>query len=432
MLPWGKSRLAAAVLLLGAGTPGTASAQSPGDLTFTGAGGIPLHATVFHPAGPPKSAIVLQGGSDWQERADLRVQVEAFTRIGVTTLVYDRRTTGYSKTHRDYGVLADDLVAAVDALRTQPGVDPADVGVWGVSEGGWVAPLAATRSPGISYVITVGASGVGGARQTSWYWGNVLRHQGISGSLLRTLPGQGTRFAVGAGLFPEADYDPVPVLKRLKQPLLALWGDLDISHAPLESSRIFAGALAANPDHAIRFVPGGGPDLYATGDAGFDRRPSVVPGYPEAVAAWLADRHGVHVETPAFTQRPTEPLEPLAWWESVWAQGIALLVLLAGFAGALLRRPTRRLGGLGVVTVAGFTGLLGWAQASGMKDFGPVLFGRPLPWLLLQALAVATVVAWGFALARLRNPDGRRGLLLPLAAGLVFVPWALYWGLVLP
>jgi dienelactone hydrolase len=431
MLPWGKSRLAAAVLVLGAVLPVTASAQPPDDLTFTGAGGIPLHGTVFRPAGPPKSAIVLQGGSDWQERADLRVQAETFTRLGVTTLVYDRRTIGYSKTRRDYGVLADDLVAAVGALRAQPGVDPADVGVWGVSEGGWVAPLAATRSPGIAYVITVGASGLGGARQTSWYWGNVLRHQGIDGSLLQTLPVRGTRFAVGAGLFPEAGHDPVPVLKQLKQPLLALWGDLDISHAPLESARIFAGALAGHPDHTLRFVPGGGPDLYATTDAGFDRLPSVVPGYPAAVAAWLADRRGVHVETPAFTQRPTEALAPLAWWESAWAQGIALLVLLAGFVVALFPRA-RWLGGLGLLTVAGFTGLLGWAQTSGMKDFGPVVLGRPVPWLLLQALAVATVVAFGCTAAKLRKPAGRRGLLLPVTAGAVFLPWALYWGLLLP
>jgi dienelactone hydrolase len=426
MLPWGKSRLIAVVLLLGAVTPSTASAQPPNDLTFTGAGGIPLHATVFRPAGPPKSAIVLQGGSDWQVRDDLRVQVEMFTRLGVTTLVYDRRTTGYSKTSRDYGMLADDLIAAVGALRAQPGVDPADVGVWGVSEGGWVAPLAATRSPAVSYVITEGSAGMGGGRQTSWYWGNVLRHQGISGSLLRTLPVQGTRFAVGAGLFPEAYYDPVPVLERLKQPMLALWGDLDVSHAPVESSRIFADALRANPDHTVKFVADGGPDLYATTDAGFDRLPKVVPGYPAAVAAWLADRRGVHVETPSFTQRPTEALAPLAWWESVWAQGIVLLLMLAGFVVALLRRA-RWLGGLGLVTVAGFLALLGWAQASGMKDFGPVVLGRPLPWLALQALAVATVVVFGFTVAK---PAGRR--VLPVAAGVAFLPWALYWGLLLP
>jgi len=162
--------------------------------------------------------------------------------------------------------------------------------------------------------------------------------------------------------------------------------------------------------------------------------PSVVPGYPEAVGAWLADRHGVHVSQPAFTERPTEPLAPAAWWESVWAQGIALLVLLAGFAGyglfALLRsrgtRSARWLAGLGTLTVAGFVGLLGWAESSGMKNLGPVVFGRPLSWMVLQLLAVATVVALVGMLVR------RRGTLVPVIAGIVFLPWAFYWGLLVP
>ncbi|WP_051166105.1 alpha/beta hydrolase family protein [Amycolatopsis orientalis] len=440
MLPWGKSRLAAAILVLGSllATAQPGQAQPSADVSFPGAGGITLHGTIFRPSGPAKSAIVLQGGSDWRTRDNLRVQAEMFTRLGVTTFVYDRRSSGYSKTQRDYGVLADDLVSAVRALRATSGA--AEVGVWGVSEGAWVAPLAATRAADISYVITVGGSGMGGARQTSWYWGNVLRHQGISGALLTALPIQGTRFAIGAGLFPEADYDPVPVLRRLKQPILALWGDLDINHAPIESSRIFADALAANPNHAIRFVAGGGPDLYATSDAGFDRLPRVVPGYPQAVGAWLADRQGVHVETAAFTQRPTEVLKPLAWWESIAAQGIALALLLGGFAvggvvSLVRRRGTRSsrwLAGLGTATVAGFVGMLGWAQMSGMKNLGPVLAGRPLPWLAVQVLAVATVAALAATLAGLRKPDRRREVLAPLAAGLVFVPWAVCWGLLLP
>ncbi|MFD2473738.1 alpha/beta hydrolase family protein [Amycolatopsis silviterrae] len=440
MLPWGKSRLAAAILVLGSVLPTAQPAQaSPSaNVTFTGAGGITLHGTVFRPDGPARSAIVLQGGSDWRTRDNLRVQAEMFTRLGVTTLVYDRRTSGYSKTQRDYGVLADDLVSAVRALRAQSGTK--EVGVWGVSEGAWVAPLAATRAADISYVITVGGSGLGGARQTSWYWGNVLRHQGISGSLLTTLPVEGTRFAIGAGLFPEADYDPVPVLRRLKQPLLALWGDLDINHAPVDSSRIFAEALTSHPDHTIRFVAGGGPDLYATSDAGFDRLPRVVPGYSAAVEQWLADRRGVHVETAAFTQRPTEALRPLAWWESVWAQGIALVLLLGGFVvggvvSLVRRRGTRSarwLAGLGTATVAGFVALLGWAQVSGMKDLGPVIAGRPLPWLAVQALAVATVVALAVTVVGLRKPDRQRGTIAPLVAGLVFVPWAVYWGLLVP
>jgi hypothetical protein len=62
-----------------------------------------------------------------------------------------------------------------------------------------------------------------------------------------------------------------------------------------------------------------------------------------------------------------------------------------------------------------------------------MIAGRPLPWLALQALAiVATCAAVAFAARTVRRGgDGSRDALL-VAAGAVFVPWAAYWGLLLP
>jgi hypothetical protein len=72
-------------------------------------------------------------------------------------------------------------------------------------------------------------------------------------------------------------------------------------------------------------------------------------------------------------------------------------------------------------------------------DPGPIVFaGRPLPWLMLQALALTTVVATIATIVTWRRaavpvPRGERlrlGTLL--TAGIVFIPWALYWGLLVP
>jgi hypothetical protein len=41
---------------------------------------------------------------------------------------------------------------------------------------------------------------------------------------------------VAAELFPEARYDPLPILERTDQPVLALWGELDQVAAPMESA----------------------------------------------------------------------------------------------------------------------------------------------------------------------------------------------------
>ena len=92
----------------------------------------------------------------------------------------------------------------------------------------------------------------------------------------------------------------------------------------------------------------------------------------------------------------------------------------------------------GLATTVGFLVYLLFMLATAANVIGPVLVGRPIPWLILQLLAVATDVATvATALAwRRHRPNltgasqARLGLLL--AAGLLSLPWAAYWGLLLP
>jgi len=92
----------------------------------------------------------------------------------------------------------------------------------------------------------------------------------------------------------------------------------------------------------------------------------------------------------------------------------------------------------GLTTTVGFVVYIFFMMATAANIIGPVLAGRPMPWLTLQLLAVATVaatVATAVGWRRHRRDLGRAthvrlGLLL--AGGLVFVPWAAYWGLLIP
>src|SRR5262249_32643995 len=73
---------------------------------------------------------------------------------GIGVFVYDKRGTGASggKYTQDYGVLADDAVAALREARRLAGSRVWRTGFQGVRQGGWVAPLAATRIP-VDFVI---------------------------------------------------------------------------------------------------------------------------------------------------------------------------------------------------------------------------------------------------------------------------------------
>uniref|UniRef100_A0AAU2K2S8 Uncharacterized protein n=1 Tax=Streptomyces sp. NBC_00049 TaxID=2903617 RepID=A0AAU2K2S8_9ACTN len=67
------------------------------------------------------------------------------------------------------GKIVEDALAGVRLLGERADVDPAEAGLWGFREGGWVAPPAAARSPEVSYVVLVGAYGVSPARQQTWH-----------------------------------------------------------------------------------------------------------------------------------------------------------------------------------------------------------------------------------------------------------------------
>jgi uncharacterized protein len=118
---------------------------------------------------------------------------------------------------------------------------------------------------------------------------------------------------------------------------------------------------------------------------------------------------------------------------------VALVRRLRGRRVHPVSRWARLLAGAGFASTIGLLGYLFYLMAAGRSpDPGPILAGRPLPWLALQGLAVAavaaaiaTAVAWRRAAASV--PPGERVRLgLLLTAGTLFLPWAFYWGLLLP
>jgi dienelactone hydrolase len=413
------------------------SGLSTSEVAFTGSGGLAMHGTVLAPAAGQGSrpGVVLIGGSDWRSRTQLLPEAEAFARLGVVTLIYDKRS------QTDYQLLADDATAAFDALRRQPRVDPRRVGLWGRSEGGWIAPIVAARSSAVAFVVTVGAVGTAPARQTAWFWENLLRHRGVSGSLPRAFSRTFMRFAADAGLFPEANYDPAPVLERVRQPMLMLWSASDFVHPPRESAQAMRQALdrGGNRHYTLEFLPGTGPDLHVTHNGGWDRLDEVAPGYPQLVAAWIdrlaAGAPPISADPLPRQARSSVALTPLAGYESPLAEAVAFVVFLLAYAvlPLVVRRsgPARSLAGTALTVTLGTPLYFVLLVFTGGRALGPVLLGQPLPWLLLRVLALATVVLAAMT-GRARWIERRRiSLGILTAATALFAGWAFYWGLLM-
>lgn len=128
-----------------------------------------LKGTLLLPPGPgPFPAVVLTQMSSPATREGYREFAYFFVTHGIAALIYDRRGSGESSgSEGSAGMLqlADDAARAAVALAALPEIDARRIGAWGHSQGGWVAPIAATRSPQISFVIAQSASGVSPALQ---------------------------------------------------------------------------------------------------------------------------------------------------------------------------------------------------------------------------------------------------------------------------
>lgn len=125
--------------------------------------GVGLAGQLIEPAdaGPNTPLVVLAHGSEelgWIEAVSYPYQ---FVGRGVSVFVYDKRGTGRSggAYSQNFPELADDLVAASFEAKRLAADRYGSFGLFGFSQGGWIAPLAADRAGadyiGIGYGLVV-------------------------------------------------------------------------------------------------------------------------------------------------------------------------------------------------------------------------------------------------------------------------------------
>jgi dienelactone hydrolase len=299
--------------------------------------GATLAGTLFIPDEPGRHpAIVLFHGSGPEQRNPS--VADWFARHGLIALTYDKRGVGESTGDFravSFTDLSSDGLAAIQLLRSRVDVDAGRIGVWGLSQGGWLGPLAASRSRDVKFVIAVSGPGVSPAEQMVFYYASQLRRDGVSeadiaeASALRRIvwtylstgekyeetkaalersasrPWLANLAAQQDGLFKrstsdilhderlrtriwfreEANYDPRMALTKLAVPALFVFGDADelvpvpasvsiIERTLRESGRRAEIKVFPGADHTIRVVSSGGWRVYA-------------PGYLETMEDWL-------------------------------------------------------------------------------------------------------------------------------------------------
>ncbi|WP_378784346.1 alpha/beta hydrolase family protein [Nonomuraea fastidiosa] len=423
-----------------------------------------LEGTLRVPIAPGRHpAMVFVSGSGNGSRTEFTPQAEFLSRAGVVTIAFDKRTVGYDFRHRDFGLLADDALRMVEYLRTRPEVNPDLVGVWGVSEGGWVVPIAAAKSTSVGFIVLVSSPNVSPLRQVAWALNEQLLRLrapvGVRDLLTRAMGGVGFDFL---------RYDAMPALSQVKQPVLAFYGTTDPSIPFVESTKALITALekAGNDKYTIRFMAKGDHAMRVNGG-------DFTAGYLETLANWIKGLPGT--ATPAVHMAGATPVQrfeasdvPAApWYAGGTMLGLTICLAAVGYVAgpvaamvvrlrhrdqtpvetnarlwAPIRRRLTRMAWTGLAllaSVAAFITLLVLFSVNQAGAWPAVLAG----WLVVRLLAVlmliqevTAVAAYVSALREGLQPTrwqyvsvggvlGGTGLLLVAAAyyGLFSFPW---------
>jgi pimeloyl-ACP methyl ester carboxylesterase len=116
---------------------------------------------------------------------------EVLPPAGIGVVTFDRRGEGESTGEATRGRFEEQVS---DALAVVDAVDAKRVGLWGVSQGGWIAPLAATRSNRVAFLVLIASTGVPPGEQMMYANADQLRRAGYDESVIRHALGLRRRF----------------------------------------------------------------------------------------------------------------------------------------------------------------------------------------------------------------------------------------------
>lgn len=128
-----------------------------------------LAGTLLLPASGKKHPVVIVvPGSQGMNRDDNTPyeEINTFISNGFGLLIYDKQGTGQSGGDwqtASFEDLAEDVLAFVKALKVRKDIDRSRIGAWGFSQGATIAPLAASMSKDISFLIMQSGGGIGPA-----------------------------------------------------------------------------------------------------------------------------------------------------------------------------------------------------------------------------------------------------------------------------
>jgi uncharacterized protein len=257
----------------------------------------------------PFPVVLFVHGSGAADRTNFGGYLPIIERIldaGYAVFSWDKPGTGEStgqvdNTPRVYHQRAQIVLDAIEVMKKHPVIDHRRIGLWGISQGGYVMPLALSQTKDIAFMICVSCAGVAGDDQLAYQLISQTICEGApkeKDSQLKTLLSEldearsfetyeeyvhyrevlsalreiGSDTTTGfrvPGIIPEFAWqandpevegwwNPVRVIEQTRIPVLVINGDKDTNLDPIQGAYAWRKALeqAGNPNSQVEILPG--------------------------------------------------------------------------------------------------------------------------------------------------------------------------------
>jgi len=227
--------------------------------------------------------------------------MERMLRAGYATFAWDKPGTGESTGEIDRARLFEQrtkiVLDAIDVLKKHHSIDSKRIGLWGISQAGYIMPLVLEKSNDVSFVIAVSCPGGPGVEQGAY----LVSRQAVCEGLpekdaeqvehllsaiervrtyeeyvsykeqLNSFPALASIKELGYNMRikpkeewhahdPSGNYywNPMDVISRTTIPLLAFFGEKDTQVDPFQGMQAYKNALehAGNPNFRLELIPG--------------------------------------------------------------------------------------------------------------------------------------------------------------------------------
>jgi uncharacterized protein len=272
-------------------------------------------AASYSPGGDT-AIVALHGAGEGTKDAPLYAHLhELLPPAGIGVVTFDRRGEGESTGDSSRGrfeLQVEDTLAVIRA------VDADKVGLWGISQGGWIGPLAAAASDEVAFLVLIASTGVTPSEQMMYAVERQLRLAGYGDEVVeRALelrrrfedwvhtrapePDEQLAAELWAGVdepwwgqvwlpptlldeesrrlwIEEMDFDPRPSFAQVRVPTLLFYGEAD-SWTPVEPS-VEAWRAARGDNVEVVLIPEAEHDLTLSDGA-------LAPAYTRKLVDWL-------------------------------------------------------------------------------------------------------------------------------------------------